>query len=86
MTHHNQSFPPVTDRLLNTGQGQGLTNKLNSASKQLEKGNTAAALNKLNEFIAQVIDFASDGILTPQQAEPLFNAANDTIDLINSAT
>jgi hypothetical protein len=67
---------------LNNGQGNGLVAKLNAALKKLDKGNTNAAINNLEAFINQVQAFLNAGILTPEEAQPLIDAAEQIIAML----
>jgi hypothetical protein len=68
---------------LSSSHGQALTNKLDSAQKQLEKGNINDAIDKLQAFISQVNDFITTGELTPAQGQPLIDAANAIINSLS---
>jgi hypothetical protein len=63
---------PVT---LTAQKANSLTNKLDSAIKSLDKGNTNAACAHLQGFIQLVNNYISAGFLTPAQGQPLINAA-----------
>ncbi len=69
----------VNAGVLNSGNGNALTSKLNAAIQQMNQGNPNAALNQLRAFINQVNAFVSAGKLTANQAQPLINAANAII-------
>jgi len=64
---------------LNNGQGKALIAKLKTALKQLDKGNANAAINVLGAFLNQVGAFINAGILTPEEAQPLVEAAEAII-------
>ena len=68
---------------LSGSHGQALTNKLDIAQKQLVKGNTAPAINNLQEVINQVNDFIANGHLTSAQGQPLIDAANAIINSVS---
>jgi len=72
----------LADGLLNDGEANSLISKLESAVRSTGKGNTGAAINKLNSFINQVAALVNSGRLTPEEAQPLFDAAQDMIDLL----
>jgi len=74
----------VNTNVLNQGQGNALTTKLNGALQKLNQGKTNAAVNKLNAFSNQVNGFINAGILTEEEGQPLITAVNDIIDLINN--
>ena len=73
----------VTAGVLNPNQQNALTTKLNSAMQQLDMGNINAATNKLQAFINQASAFINAEILSPEQAQPLIDAANDIINELN---
>ena len=53
-----------------------MLDKINEATAKIEAGQTAAACNQLSSFINQVNAFISNGTLTPEQGQPLIDAAN----------
>jgi len=61
---------------LNAGQGNGLIVKLETAIKNLDKGKADTALNTLNAFVNQVLDFIAEGVLSPEEGQALIDAAN----------
>ena len=71
----------VSEEILNKGQGNALVSKLEGVLSALDKGNTNAALNKLNAFINQVNAFEEANFLTTDEADALRQAA---VDIINS--
>jgi streptogramin lyase len=66
----------VSSGALNSGNGNALIVKLNSATASLNAGNITAGVNQLNAFINQVNAFKKSGTLTSAQAQALINAAN----------
>jgi len=68
--------------VLNSGQGNALTVKLENTLAKIARGLTNAATNQLNAFINQVEDFVADGILTPEQGAALIAAVQDIIDTL----
>jgi pullulanase-type alpha-1,6-glucosidase len=72
----------VDARVLNKGQGNSLMVKLEGAIDQLDKGNPVPAVNKLNAFINEVDALVLSGKLTPEQGQPLIDAAQSIIDQI----
>jgi probable HAF family extracellular repeat protein len=66
------------------GQGNALTAKLDAATKQLNGGNTQAAINLLEAFIRQCQAYVAAGILTAAEAQPLIDAAQALIDELES--
>ena len=69
----------VAQGVLDQGEGNSLTSKLQAAIKQMDNGNGNAARNKLQAFINQVIDLKNSGTLTAAQAQALTDAANNLI-------
>ena len=69
----------VDTGVLNSGQGNALTVKLENALAKLARGQIKAVINQLNAFINQVEDFVADGILTPEQGAALILAVEDII-------
>ena len=65
--------------VLNGGNGNALTVKLNNAISSLNAGKVNTAVNQLNAFINQVLAFLSAGKLTTAQAQPLIDGANQAI-------
>jgi len=72
----------VTSGVLNQGQGNSLIAKLDAATKNLNKGNTNAAINELRAFINEVQGNIRAGKLTPAQGQALIDAANAIINQI----
>lgn len=72
----------VFQGVLNEGQGNALESKLLSALSALVKGNTNAAINKLQAFINQVDAYEQANILTAVEAAALRQAAEDVINSI----
>jgi len=73
----------VDDGVLNGGQGNALTSKLENVLAKLDKGNTNAAANQLGAFINQVEDFVYEGVLTAEQGELLIKAASLLVGVLN---
>ena len=65
----------VAQGVLNHGNGNALISKLEAARKQLERGHVRPAGNQINAFINQVEAFIRSRKLTPQQGQPLIDAA-----------
>lgn len=61
--------------ILNNGQANALTVKLENAIISLDKGNANTALNNLNAFMNQVQAFINAGVLTPEEGQSLIAAA-----------
>jgi sugar lactone lactonase YvrE len=72
----NQVTTLVNTAVLNHGDGNALTAKLNAATGSLNAGNTTAGVNQLNAFINQVNAFQKSGKLTTAQAQALVSSAN----------
>ena len=66
----------VTAGVLNAGQGNALTSKLEAVIKKLNQGNTNAAQGQLGAFINQVNAFIKTGKLLPEEGQPLIDAAD----------
>jgi hypothetical protein len=75
----------VSTGVLNGGNGNALTAKLNSAAASFASGNPNPGINKLTAFINQVNDFANSGKpkLTAAEAQTLITTANEIIALAN---
>ena len=67
----------VDDGALNHGQGNALSVKLQHIQRKLDEGKTHVALNQLKAFTNQVADLIDNGVLTPEQGQPLLDAADD---------
>lgn len=65
----------VADSGLNKGQSNALTVKLNQVAKQVERGNTNAALGALGAFTNQVQAMAHSGKLSADEAAALTGTA-----------
>ena len=74
----------VTASVLNNGQGNALSAKLDAALQQLENGNTAAAINELQAFINQMNAFINAGTLSQSEGQPLIDAAQAIIDVLSA--
>jgi len=61
----------VAAGVLEQGQRNSLNRKLEAAIQHLEKDRVRGACGKLTDFIAQVDAFIKNGILTPDEGEPL---------------
>jgi len=70
--------------LLNIGQSNALRKKLGGAIQSLNRGNTKAAINKLNAFINQVNAFINSGILTQTEGQELISTVKEIIGQINT--
>jgi pullulanase-type alpha-1,6-glucosidase len=65
--------------ILNGGQANALTVKLENAIKNLDKDKANTALNNLNAFINQVQSFIDEGVLTLEEGQSLIEAADAII-------
>jgi probable HAF family extracellular repeat protein len=61
--------------ILSQGQGNALLAKLAAALQQISSGNPQAAKGPLQAFISQVQRLVNAGALTPEEAQPLLDAA-----------
>ncbi len=64
---------------LNDGQGNALIAKLEAAIQQLDRGNVATAIKQLHAFVNQVNDLINTSTLSPEEGQPLIDAANAII-------
>lgn len=69
----------VAQRVLNRGQGQALSSKLNAALHKLNQGKATPAVNQLHAFVKQAEAYKHNKILSMGQAQALINAANTII-------
>jgi uncharacterized membrane protein len=66
--------------VLNRGQANSMTKKVDNALKKIRRGKTKSAINKLNALINQINAFVRSGNLTPGEAQPLLDLARGAID------
>jgi polyhydroxyalkanoate synthesis regulator phasin len=69
----------VSQGVLNQGEGNALTSKLQAAIQQMNNGNGNAARNQLQAFINQVNALMNSGRLSASQGQALIDAANNLI-------
>jgi uncharacterized delta-60 repeat protein len=69
---------------LNGGQSNALLAKLQAAVGQLSNDHVGPAINQLQAFVNNVNSFVAQGVLTADQAQPLLDAAQNAIDLLDS--
>jgi polar amino acid transport system substrate-binding protein len=69
----------VTNGVLNDGQGNALTVKLQGALDKLAIGETESAMNKVAALINQVDAFRDAGILSEQESASLLGIARDVV-------
>jgi len=67
---------------LTRGQGNALTKKLTHAIDSINAHSFDTAKHQLQAFIHQVNDFISQGILSPEEGQPLIDAVNTVIDFL----
>ena len=74
----------VAATILNSGNGNALTSKLDNALKSLDKGKDIAAVNQLLAFINQVQALMNGNKpkLTAAEGQPLIDAATAVVDQI----
>jgi hypothetical protein len=72
----------ITTGVLNRGQGNALTVKLEAAIQKLEQGNTNAAINQLQAFLNQVNGLSNQGVPLPEAGQPLIDAASEIIAVL----
>lgn len=65
---------------LNAGQANALRNHLNTAAGHILAGRMCAALAAMGAFEGQVGNFVDDGILTPEEAEPLVDQSTIVVE------
>jgi hypothetical protein len=75
----NQVNVLVASGVLNSGNGNALSTKLNNAITNLNAGNVTAGVNQLKAFVNQVNAFVKASKLLAAQAQPLIDAANAAI-------
>jgi hypothetical protein len=75
----------VNAGVLNSGNGNALIAKLNSATASLNAGNTSAGVNQLNAFINQLSAFQKAGKLSSAQAQLLISGANLAINAVQGS-
>ncbi len=73
----------LDDGVLNDGQANALTSKLENVLDKLANGNSNAAANQLGAFINQVEDFVIEGILTTDQGDLLIKAATLLVEVLS---
>jgi pullulanase-type alpha-1,6-glucosidase len=65
---------------LNGGQANSLIRKLENAQDSLDRGRVNVAINQLNAFINEVMSLVADGVLDPEEGQPLIDAARNVIN------
>jgi uncharacterized membrane protein len=74
----------LTDGALDDSEANALTSKLEAAQFQLDKGNTKASTNVIGACTDQVEAMVNSGRLTAEKAQPLIDAVNNAIELIEA--
>jgi predicted extracellular nuclease len=74
----------VDEGVLNDGQGNAFTSKLDNVLAKLAKENFKAAVNQLNAFINQVEDFVNEGILTVEEGDALIQSAAALVEVLSN--
>ena len=72
----------VNTGVLNAGQGNALTVKLDGALTKLDAGNVNAAINQLQAFINQVNAMINSGVLSPAEGQSLIDSVNAIIAML----
>ena len=80
----NVMDPQVTALGLNKGQTNSLLKELNQAAKMYNEGKISGAINNLEDFIAEINDLESSGVVSSQNASVLIGEANSLIQRIQS--
>ena len=75
----------LDDQVLSPGNAKSLLSKLDTSQKQMDPGNTKAAINTLNAFINHVAAFVKTGILSEIIGQQLIDAANGMIAQIGDS-
>lgn len=70
--------------VLNQGQANSLTKKIDGALEKVEDDKIKAAINKLEAFVNEVEALVNGGTLTSEQGQALIDLAQAAIDLLNS--
>jgi hypothetical protein len=69
----------VARNMLNSGQGNALIAKLETASRQVDRGNVIPTINQLHVFINQVNALIGSDVLPPVEGRSLIDEANSII-------
>ena len=69
----------VADGSLSSGHGNALTNKVESALKQLDKGNIDSTLDKLQAIIDQVNNLINNGQISAEDGQSIIDTVNTII-------
>ena len=84
VARHGQIEELVNQGVLNKGQGNALTVKLDQALKQWTSGKPKQAINAMNAFINQVNSLYTEGVLPQEVAEGLVKDAEIIIAAIEA--
>ncbi len=72
----------VDEGTLKPSQANGLIRPLENAYRSLQRGKTNPACSQLQDFVDAVNDKISDGVLSPEEGQPLIDAATDARDAL----
>jgi FG-GAP-like repeat/Secretion system C-terminal sorting domain len=75
----------LDDAVLERGQANALTVKLEGAVKKIDRGQYHVAINMLNAFINQTMSLVDEGILTQTEGDILINLAYQSIAQLENA-
>jgi hypothetical protein len=70
--------------VVNVGQATSITRILERVIAQLDRENPSVSVRVLGAFINEVNAFINAGILSPEQGQPLIDAAQEIIDAISA--
>ena len=70
--------------MLNGGQVNSMSRKLTAVLSKLERGQSKPAVNQLLAFVHQVESLVDEGVLRPEEGQPLIDAVEDILDSILS--
>ena len=76
----------VAADVLNGGQGNSLTTKLDAATGSLDRGKITTGVNQLNALINQINAFIKTGKLSESDGQALIDAINDAIQSASSTS
>jgi len=72
--------------VISNGQANSLSQKIDNAVKKLDQGRPEKAIQQLNNFINQVNEFVTDGVMTSAEAQPLIDTTNRIINAITNTS
>ena len=59
-----------------------MSSKLTGVLSKLDRGQSKAAVDQLRAFVHQVESLVDEGVLSPEEGQPLIDAAEDILDSI----